>query len=171
MKLFANEAVQCGATISGCGAYRYRLWRVWNDCLPLMVFVMLNPSTADADVDDPTVRRCMGFARRDGFGGIEVLNVFALRSTDPKHLLAHSDPGGPENEAYLLGASKASTFGRLVVAWGREIGTKRLAKHYGSARAICRAQSAFCLGLTKDGHPRHPLYVPGDEPLVEFAVK
>jgi hypothetical protein len=78
MTLFdAAPVATSGAVLSDCGQYRYRLWRVWDDCLPLMVFVMQNPSTATADADDPTIRKCIGFAKRHGYGGVSVRNVFA----------------------------------------------------------------------------------------------
>ena len=104
-----------GAVISRCSQYRYDLWRIWDRDSPIMVFVMLNPSTADAGADDPTLRRCIGFARRHGFGGIRVRNVFALRATDSGELSQHPDPCGPLNEHFLRQCS-TYTKARLVVA-------------------------------------------------------
>lgn len=162
--LFTNT----GAIISQCGLYRYHLWRIWDDCLPVMVFVMQNPSTADAVDDDPTIRRCLGFARRDGFGGISVRNVFALRATDERELLTHRDPVGCENAAHLLAARNVSLMTRLVVAWGARLGGKRLAHHYQTAEVCLRPQSPYCLGITKAGAPKHPLYLRGDTPLTPW---
>lgn len=159
----------CGATISDCGTYRYHLWRVWNDEAPTMVFVMLNPSTADADKDDPTIRRCIGFARREGFGSISVRNVFALRATDPEELLTHPDPVGPENDKAMLAARSVMLMSRLVVAWGSRIKSPRLKTHYQNAAMICQIQEPYCLGTTKSGDPRHPLYVHGETPLRRWS--
>lgn len=157
-----------GATFSACGTYRYHLWRVWDLTRPIMVFVMLNPSTADADQDDPTIRRCIGFARRDDYGGISVRNVFALRATDPKQLLTHPDPFGPENDAALLEARDVSMLTRLVAAWGTRMGGRRLRDYYCGAAGACVVQGSYCLGTTKGGDPRHPLHVRGDAALAPW---
>jgi hypothetical protein len=153
------------ARISPCGLYRYRLTREWSDT-PLLPFVMLNPSTADADDDDPTIRRCMAFARREGAGGIVVGNQFAFRSTDPEALRTAADPFGPDNERALFEiAEEASVSGMpIVCAWGAHGG------HNNHHIVILQRAGArlVCLGMTKDGHPRHPLYVRGDQPLVAF---
>jgi hypothetical protein len=85
-----------GALLSECGQYRYRLWRLWDALAPVMVWVLLNPSTADADTDDPTVRKCVGFARAHRYGGVVLVNLFAWRATDPKQLRIVNDPVGPK---------------------------------------------------------------------------
>src|SRR3954471_10304152 len=106
-----------GAHLSSDGVYRYTLSRLWDTdpVSPEMVWVMLNPSTADAAVDDPTIRRCIGFARLWGYAGIRVVNLFALRAADPKALLAHQDPVGPDNDHWL----RAVTGERFTMAaWG-----------------------------------------------------
>ena len=107
------------AEFSACGRYRYWLERRWSADSPA-VFVMLNPSTADAKIDDPTIRRCMGFAKREGHGGLVVVNLFGWRSSDPRQLVLADDPVGPGNtraigEALLMGAT---TSGRVICAWG-----------------------------------------------------
>lgn len=160
-----------GAIISECGQYRYHLWRIWDDCLPVMVFVMQNPSTADAVNDDPTIRRCLGFARREGCGGISVRNVFALRATNERELLAHRDPVGPDNEQHLLSARNCSLLTKLVVAWGTRFGGKRLSRHYQAAEVALVIQSPYCLGTTKAGDPRHPLFVRADAPLIKWSIR
>lgn len=105
-----------GAVFSPCEQYRYKLWRIWDKSIPPMVFVMLNPSTADELQNDPTVERCERRARSMGFGGLRVANIFAWRDTDPTALYALNDPVGPDNDAAIqesvLGA------GLVVCAWG-----------------------------------------------------
>src|SRR5271157_168450 len=96
------KAIRSGATFSLCRTWRYKLWRRWSAAVPMVTFIGLNPSTADEINDDPTVRRCLGFARRWGFGGMSMLNVFAYRSTNPRALRAATDPVGPRNGAALL---------------------------------------------------------------------
>lgn len=157
------------ARISECHRYRYCLTRYWGPGA-VMPFVMLNPSTADASTDDPTIRRCMGFARREGAGGIVVANLFAFRATSPSEMKAANDPFGPDNEVALRDAARTSVIGDMpiICAWGthgNEFGTDLLAV------GIFRQEGAslVCLGKTKDGYPRHPLYVKGDQILEPFA--
>lgn len=151
------------AVISECGAYRYRLTRGPFDSRTLC-FVMLNPSTADAETDDPTIRRCIAFAAREGCPSITVVNAYALRATDPRELRRHRDPVGPENHIHLDGIAHA--YDRIVVAWGARIDDQRERE----VEAILRRGGArlLCLGKTKDGYPRHPLYVRGDQPLEDW---
>lgn len=161
------------ADISECGRYRYSLGRRWGDG-PVGVFVMLNPSTADAYQDDPTIRRCIGFAKREGWGGIEVVNLWAWRATDPKELLfgrraIASEVRGPLNTEAIREALSRASF--AVAAWGATVdqlmrkGLPRIA-----VESLARDANVplMCLGTTKDGHPRHPLYVPADAPLVPW---
>lgn len=126
---------------------------------------MLNPSTADADVDDPTIRRCMSFAQREGAGGLLVVNVYAFRATEPRAMLAATDAYGPDNERVLNDLAMHSRTA-IVCAWGTHGGE-------GARRTIeifRRLNTPMvCLGITKEGHPRHPLYVRGDQPLVRFG--
>lgn len=161
-----------GAVISPDGLYRYRLWRAWRPELPRLVFIMLNPSTADAEVDDPTIRRCMGFAKREGgFGGIEVINLYALRATKPAHLLDHPDPNGPTNVAYwhaMLGGKRPE---QVVAAWGAHVhglDQRGVFSWAMSSSAGMPRNGWRCLGVTKAGHPRHPLYLPAESPLVRW---
>ena len=167
--LFTVEPeLESGAILSPCGFYRYHLWRIWDKCLPCMIFVMQNPSTADATDDDPTIRKCIHFAKRDGFGSISVRNVFALRATDERELLTHNDPFGPENEAHLLGARNVSPMTRLVVAWGERLGGRRLAHYYHLAHSCLVSQKPYCLGVNRSGEPRHPLFLRNDTPLAPY---
>lgn len=155
-----------GAVISGCGQYRYRLTRTWDETMPVAYWVMLNPSTADADLDDPTVRRCVGFARAWGCGGVDVRNLFALRATDPRELRASRDPVGPDNDALHLGDLPARSLpGPVVAAWGTH--GILMGRCYRVATDLKRRGVDWqCLGLTKGGHPRHPLYVAASQPLL-----
>lgn len=151
-----------GADLSDDGMYRYELTREWGSEPPL-VFIMLNPSSADALVDDPTIRRCMGFADREGFGGIIVVNLFAFRTFDPKEMAKAADPVGPENAEYLRRVV-AEYPGAIVVAWGAH----KMAEGPGRTlnyEVTSGGVSLQCLGRTKAGAPRHPLYLAAETPL------
>lgn len=150
------------AILSACGLYRFRLERWWGDGAP-MVFVMLNPSTADADNDDPTIRRCVKFAKRENCGGLVVVNLYAWCATDPKELKNARDPIGFPNLAHLFRVVREQRAhgGPIVCAWGAGAKGVRIPLVLWSAKL-------YALGVTKDGHPRHPLYVKGDAPLVRY---
>jgi hypothetical protein len=145
------------ATADLRGEYRYSLTRVWDPALATITFVLLNPSTADAVQLDPTLRRCVGFAEREGCGGMVILNLYAFRTKDPKVMMAATDPVGPDNDRML-----ADVTGTVVAGWGTNAGPARV------ARALRLLPRLNALGVTKDGHPRHPLYVPADAPLIEW---
>lgn len=147
--------VRRGATFDTTGAYRYQLWREWEQAQPRACFVMLNPSTADATQDDPTIRRCMSFARRWGYGSIEVVNLFAFRATRPADLFQATEPVGPQNDEAIRGAVDRAAL--VLAAWG--IHGCHLTRH---DEVIPWLGEAFCLGCTTSGQPRHPLYVRGD---------
>lgn len=148
------------AVISGDERYRYLLTRRCGPRLRPVVFVMLNPSTADARVDDPTIRRCVGFARTWGYDVMCVVNLYALRATDPRDLRKAEDPVGPDNDRYLAHARRiVNVFGGIVVAaWGGFAPTDRVAAGVAALGDV----PLHCLGVTKYGQPRHPLYVRGD---------
>lgn len=151
------------ARISPCGRYRYSLSRTWNRSLPVVLFVGLNPSTADDQIDDPTVRRCIGFAKSWGYGGLILVNLFAHRATNPSELTDAADPIGPEND-YWITAEQARA-DRIVAAWG----------NHGSLfdrdkTVIDNLAGAYCLGTTKLGCPRHPLYLASRTPLQKMRV-
>jgi len=158
------------ALISPCGQYRYWLTRRWNEAKPLLPFIMLNPSTADADNDDPTIRRCISFADRDGFGGIAVINLFAFRATSPTDMKAAADPVGPDNDYWLIRVLKSAVEQDkpVLAAWGAH-GGFRARDNYVRGMAELHGAKLVCLGATKDGHPRHPLYVKGDQPFEVFT--
>lgn len=147
-----------GAAISQDGKYRYALWRKWAPG-PVCPWIMLNPSTADATQDDPTIRRCLGYARDWGFSGIVVVNLFSLRATDPAELRAARDPIGPETAMYHWNILKLCS--RVVCAWGA----------HGSINGRGREVKVnlnligvlpYVLKLTKGGEPAHPLYLKGN---------
>ena len=147
-----------GATFDESQAYRYTLWRSWDPARARVGFVMLNPSTADHRQDDPTIRRCIDFARRWGYGSLLVVNLFAYRASSPSALRRTADPIGPRNEHYLRYARQRTA--DLVVAWG--VHGALMGQH---ERALSRLGSRrrrplLCLGVTKGGFPRHPLYLP-----------
>lgn len=154
------DTMRKSAVISLDGQYRYQLGRVWagSGHSNLLTFVMLNPSTADAETDDQTIRQCIYFARRDKFDGICVVNLYAFRATKPEDLWKAADPQGPENASHLIEAAKmARVFNTpIVCAWGLHGGGGTY-----SFAVICEqyADLLFCLGRTKAGYPRHPLYI------------
>lgn len=154
--------VHRSACISDCGRYRYWLRRSWRTGSGVVCFVMLNPSTADAEIDDPTIRRCVSFAQAWGYSALSVRNLFALRATDPRELLKAEDPVGPLGDVEL---GVAKTADRVVVAWGAKVPFDRDRK----ALALLEGAPLWCLGTTKHGHPRHPLYVAGSQPLVPLT--
>jgi hypothetical protein len=145
------------ATYSECGAYRYDLVRSWDDAGSRIAFVMLNPSTATEAANDPTVERCERRARALGHGAFRVTNIFAYRATDPRKMRVHPDPvGGPANDAAIVAAARWA--GGAVCAWGTH------GSHLARGQAVERLLRATglplrVLGLSKDGHPKHPLYI------------
>lgn len=149
------------AVFSGDGIYRYTLTRTWGQGTRRALWIMLNPSTATAFADDPTIRRCTRFTRAWGLDGLIVANLFALRATDPAELTRHPEPVGPANDAQITGALADAAV--LVAAWGAHpMAATRAAAVAALVPAGARMQ---CLGVTKDGWPRHPLYVKGSEQL------
>jgi hypothetical protein len=152
------------AVFSPDGVYRYALVRAWARG-PRHTWIMLNPSTADDVLDDPTVRRCIGFSRMWGAGGIRVVNLFALRSTDPSLLVHHPDPTGPHNNGVIQYTVEASDV--TIAAWGAHpAAIDRAREVFEIVNPITRL---YALGVTKAGQPRHPLYVKGDTQLVTWT--
>jgi hypothetical protein len=143
------------ADFSSCRTYRYALRRTWNPRGQTVLFILLNPSTADAQLDDPTIRRCIGFARSWGCGGLVVGNLFAFRATNPAVLKSARDPVGPENDQWLR--SLATKADLVVAGWGAH-GTLR-----GRDKAVLALiDRPSVLATTKSGRPRHPLYLRRD---------
>jgi hypothetical protein len=151
-----------GAKFSPDRIHRYRLWRIWNKNKAPALFIGLNPSTADENADDPTIRRCIGFASRWGFGGLLMGNIFAYRSTYPVDLRNPDiDPLGQENDAELCAMNAEA--GLTILCWGNH----GVFKNRGDA-VLLMFPSARHFGFTKEMQPKHPLYLPKDAPLLEI---
>ena len=129
-----------------------------------MAFILCNPSTADEQSEDPTLRRCIGFARRWGFDALEIANCFALRSPRPADLRRARDPVGPDTDRVLRAVARRAD--RLVVGWGNH---GRLHDRATQVTHLLADHALWCLGRTQRGQPRHPLYVPGDTRLRRFG--
>lgn len=167
----AISAIERGATLSPCGLFRYNLWRHWGNPGNRLMFVMLNPSTADADVDDPTIRKCIGFARRNGFNGIDVVNLYAYRATKPSDLRAAGYPVGPFNDSHIISAAMANHEfgGKTICAWGA-IGSK-LERPSAVVKILRNVAMVdlYALSVCKDGNPGHPLMLPYSSELRPYT--
>jgi hypothetical protein len=160
------EGLERTAEISACGRYRWWLTRSWRSGGDgrRVCFLMLNPSRADGLVDDPTVRRCLGFARAWGFSSLSIRNLFPFRATDPTELRSAHDPvGGSRGDAEVQAAVTADL---VLCAWGAGVpfGRDR------DALRLLAGKPLYCLGVTKGGHPRHPLYVKANQQPLSFPV-
>lgn len=164
-----RDGMLATAVMDESRTYRYLLTRIWDTSRPVMTVVMLNPSTADHRQNDPTITRLAGekgFARSFGMGGVVVVNLFALRSTNPRALRDHPDPVGPHNDAFIRQA--AATGALVVAAWGTGgvLHDRGLQVTGALSRAGIRLTA---LGVTSTGQPRHPLYLPGTAPLAPYS--
>lgn len=157
IKASAFSDVSKGADLSIDREYRYSLWRVWDANKPFVLFIGLNPSTADENDDDPTIRRCINFSHRWGYGGLYMANLFALRATNPKNMKAHKKPVGQGNDDVLLELSKQA--GLIVCAWGTHGAHLSRENH---VYELLKTHNLMCLDITKNGHPKHPLYIKSD---------
>jgi hypothetical protein len=162
--------MQRTAQLSPCDTFRYRLGRAWTDdgFRKPLVFVMLNPSTADADQDDATIRRCVRFADANGFGSIDVVNLFAYRATKPADLRRAGYLVGPENDRHIVEAVRAS--GAVCLAWGAEVAGLERPQ---IVLPLIRAQGVEpkCLSITRSGYPQHPLMLPSSCRLMPFSAE
>jgi hypothetical protein len=169
-----NIARGRGAQLSDCGAYRYRLWREWDTSRPTLAFLMLNPSTADHLVDDPTLTRCFARAVANNFGRLEVANLFPLRATNPDELLMHRDPLRPRSRANSAILEAVDLASMIICAWGsHDAAASRVAEVLHLLWITNMTGKLFHLGLNLDGSPRHPLYVAADtqpQPFVFHLV-
>lgn len=145
--------MQTDAYFSKCRKYRYALWRIWDDSKPYAMFIGLNPSTADETQDDPTIRRCINFARDWGFGGLCMTNLFAFRATEPTDMMSANYPVGSENNELIR--QLAARAGVIIAAWGNDGSYKGRSKE-----VVAMLPDLKCLKINKTGEPAHPLYQP-----------
>lgn len=153
------------AILSPCGVYRYVLERWWGTNPDALVLLGLNPSKADAEIDDPTIRRCVDFADQLGFGGLVMINAYAFRATYPRDMKAAPDPIGPENDQYLTRHLAAVPW--AVCAWTDHVLPVRRDEILRLFAEVGCEPRVF--GLTKSGAPRHPLYLPREARPVRWA--
>ncbi|WAL58838.1 DUF1643 domain-containing protein [Thermocoleostomius sinensis] len=172
-QVIQNQDIQGGAIFDQDHRYRYLLWRTWELAAPRLAFVMLNPSTADAHTNDPTIRRCISFAQSWGYGSLEVVNLFARMATHPRQLQQVTDPVGVECDRHLIGA--ISRADRVILAWGkggslyqRDRSVLQLLTHHRANH--CVVPPLYCLGVTQNGQPRHPLYLRRNTQLSPFPL-
>lgn len=150
------------AVLSACENYRYALWRIWDEQLPRVLFIGLNPSTADAEKDDPTIRRCISYARQWGYGGISVANLFAYRATYPSDLFIAPDPIGPQNDQWISELAAQACIS--VAFWGNH---GAFSDRHLAVRSLL--PSLHCLRLTKQGQPHHTRGLPDGIQPIEMA--
>lgn len=148
--------IESGADFSECKRYRYRLWRRWNRNEPYCNFIMLNPSTADQNVNDPTVERCQRRAAMWGYGGLLVTNLFAYRSTNPKLLKLVADPIGPENDRIIVEVARKCKL--VICAWGSHL---MVHDREGHVVRILR-DAGIKPQVLGHNRPAHPLYLSYD---------
>lgn len=139
------------AKLSPCRHYRYALWRTWEAGAGTVLFIGLNPSTADEKTDDPTLIRCINFAKSWGYGGVCMANLFAYRATEPADMKAATDAIGPQNNRWLKKLAGQSEL--IIGAWGNDGSYLDRAEH-----VIAKLPPMHCLKMNKTGHPAHPLY-------------
>lgn len=149
-----------GAMLSADRLYRYKLWRIWRNDLPKVLFIMHNPSTADVYVDDPTIRRCIGFAQAWGYGGFYVGNLSPFRATLPQFLVNDPDPKGSREMQKRANEEMAKLCDKVIIAHG--------IPHSTLLSIDLDVKKCYHLGLTKDGFPRHPLYLPRNTKPIPF---
>lgn len=168
--MLADLFVDSGAEFSACGRYRGLLWRRWDEAKPPLVCILLNPSRATAELDDPTVTRCTVRAHAMGFGGVRILNIFTLRSTDPAGLKQTDDPVGPGADEYLVEGCRDA--GLIICGWGvhgvlpGQSGRPRCDEVIELLTGV--GHELWCFGTTFAGMPRHPLYVAYDVAAERF---
>jgi hypothetical protein len=146
------------AKLSDDKLYRYQLTRIWDEDKPKVLFIMLNPSTADADVDDPTIRRVINFAKSWNYGGVYVVNLYAFRSTNPKRLREIDDPRGKDNKTHIQ--DLLTRVDKVIYAWGHKEKEPEWLHEL--------VKEPFCIALSTKGIPKHPLYLKGDLLPIEY---
>lgn len=155
LRTHSEIGMECTAHFSDCEKYRYVLTREWDASKPTLVFIMLNPSTADERIVDPTVHRCITRAKAGGYGCLVVLNIFALRSTDPKALYSVTDPIGQDNNRHIFQYTENDV--DIICAWGEH---GEFMQRGEWIMECLRKKNLFYLRRNKSGAPAHPLYIP-----------
>jgi len=150
-------------TDTGIYQYRYVLYREWDVTLPAMAIIGLNPSSADEQHDDRTVRRCINFAKREGCGALAMLNVFAYRATNPTELTSCPDPVGKDNDHFII--TECESASKIVVAWGTH---GKVFDRGTSVLKLLNGRNLLCFGINQDGSPKHPLYLPNNAKLIMY---
>ena len=154
-----------GAIIEG--AYRYLLWRTWDASLPRALWILLNPNMADERIDDPTLRRCKAFSASWRFGGLEIVNLFALRTPYPRDLYQAADPVGADNDRHIIAAARRATC--IILAWGAHGGHRQRDQAVLALLKTHTALAPCCLGATRSNSPRHPLYIARNKQPIPFV--
>jgi hypothetical protein len=162
--MFRTTKIEGDAVFDKSRRYRYSLSRFWNRELDKAVFIMLNPSKADADINDPTIRRCISFAQKMGCGSLEVVNLFAFRTAYPEELRACRRPVGKLNDQYICSAAESASL--IVVAWGNWGYLHR--RNEEVLKLLSGSVPVHCFGTTLKGHPRHPLFLPSEISIIEL---
>lgn len=159
-----KTATTKGACLSNCNKYRYWLSRTWDNAKPQVVFVGLNPSTADDRIDDPTIKRCIAYGQSWGYGGFLMLNLFAYRSTDPEKLKKVQDPVGEQNNYWIKGMITNLSTPLIVACWGNGINDARFTNRTKEVTTLLKELGDIhCIQLNKaTGQPAHPLYLKAD---------
>lgn len=156
------------ALISDCGKYRYSLYRFWDNTKKACMFIMLNPSTADDKEDDPTIQKCIRFAKSLGYGSLYVTNLFAYRATDKSVIKKVTNPIGIDNDKYILELAKKAD--KIIGAWGNSGKYLNRSNH---VKKLLKDNSfkLFCLHITKKGEPSHPLYLKNNLKLIQLFLR
>lgn len=157
--------IRSTAEFSPCRRWRYSLFREFDGGSNCIAFIGLNPSTADETTNDPTVSRCIRFAQQWGYGSMYMLNIFAWRDTDPRGMKAAKDPVGPGNHDEIL--TICGAVGTVVACWGVHGAFLQRGQSVANELLLNGVQLQ-CFGITKDGHPKHPLYLRADSTLISF---
>jgi len=163
-----------GANISECGHYRYTLYRSIKQPIRWIkpcLFIMLNPSTADGNINDPTIRKCIKFAKREGCTSLTVINLYALRATNPSELLINESATGPHNGAHMVTEIEKAAFGVVILAWGSHKAVRGKGHLIPDLLKVINNQglSPKCLAINKDGNPKHPLYIADNTKLIDYT--
>lgn len=158
-----------GALFSDDGLHRLRLWRVWDPALPVLVWCLLNPSVAGAERSDLTLAKCIGFAKRNGYGGVILVNLYTLIATDPFVLRQRLNRANvPDADEHIRWACTAPLLSKVAVGWGSKPWAHQRAMHVLNYIRILRRGQVLCLGTTRDGYPKHPSRIWYGVPLNEM---